>query len=359
MPEADIEIRSTDSVAPVIEAASDVVFDTTHLDVASIDSIIPDFRPIRRFRVDTFNLTASDYPYSAMDTTYLDSCLSEEAITVPDDLRELPHMPVSAEELAYDSMYARLTNVGDTVMVWNDKKFVSIKEQYKGFEGKALPNVLHGQFWFAPLLFAVFFCYGLVYALRSKSLSRDTKEFFTQSHVNSSSNQVGDQKTQYRFALVLLGAVCMSVFVVQAFHFTGPSTGPKSYLMASVNSLLLTLGYLGFKYLSSAYVGYVFVGTQARREWQISFRFLFGAAGIVLFPVVACMAYAPMSLTPIFYYIGIGALILAEILLVSYIIRRFFKYKFSILYLFLYLCTLEFLPLAALLFGYYKAIATV
>ncbi|MCQ2208378.1 MAG: DUF4271 domain-containing protein [Paludibacteraceae bacterium] len=318
------------------------------------------WRPKRIEKVDTFYISAFDFPETVMDTTYLDSCLKEESVTAPECLLPPVHVPVSAEELAYDSIFAKLTSVSDTTFVSGGLvTSVSAKDQYVGFEGIPKVECLQNQFWFAPLLFAFFFCYGLVFALRSKSVVRDTKEFFSLNRYSSSSEYSNEQKTQYRFALNALAVANISVFVVLALHSYYPKLGPKSYLMAVAVCVALSAGYVIFKQLTSAYLAFVFFNSNVRREWSHAFLYLWGMLGMVLFPVNLCLSFGPVSVSQPLLYFGFGVACLTEFLIIVYDIARFFGHKFSILYLFLYLCTLEFLPLAALLFGYYNAIATV
>lgn len=317
------------------------------------------WRPKRIEKVDTFYFSAFDYPATVMDTTFLDTMLAQESVLAPEMLTPPIHVPVSAEEMAYDSIFAKITNVSDTTFVGKDLVTLTPKDQYVGFEGIPKAECLQNQFWFAPLLFAVFFCYGLVFALRSKSVVRDTKEFFSLNRHQSSSEFSTEQKKQYRFALNVLAITNISVFVVLALHSFYPTLGPRSYLVAVVACILMSAAYVIFKQLTALYLAYVFFNQHIRRKWSHTFLYLWGMLGMILFPIVLCLSFGPVAISQALFYVGIGAACLAEFLLVTYDIVRFFRYKFSILYLILYLCTLEFLPLAALLLGYYNAIATV
>lgn len=371
MPETDIEIqqqKTTDSVvAPtpaVVETVTEsVVPDSTFL-VAETAIPVPtdtvaEWRPVRKQRVDTCYISAFDFPKSAMDTTYLDSCLREEMVSAPDVLLNPPHVPVSAEELAYDSIFARLTNVSDTIFVGSNDRRVSVKEIYKGFDGISHNNTLHGQFWFLPLMFVLFFGYGMVFSMRSKSLSRDAKDFFSNHGNRATSSHPGEQKTSYRFAVNMLGVLSLAMFSLQSFILVGVKHAPHSFVGAALSFIVLTLGYVVFKQLSALYMGYVFFDKGVRREWSQAFLYLFSTLGIFLFPMTLCLTYAPAYMTQWFVGAGVIAAGIAEMLLIWYDIKRFFKNKFSILYLFLYLCTLEILPLSALLAGYYSLITTI
>lgn len=364
MPETDIVNTRSDSSThqvqnPELEVLPPQANEVVEVVPYPVDTVAV-WRPKRIEKIDTFYISAYDFPATVMDTTYLDSCLAYERVAAPDQLVPPEHIPVSAEELAYDSIFAKLTSVSDTTIVRAEQVTVSAKDQYVGFEGIPKVECIQNQFWFAPLLFAIFFCYGLVFALRSKSVARDAKEFFSlKRHSSASAEFSNEQKVQYRFVLNVLAMVNISVFVVLALHSYMSKLGPRSYLMAVLACFALSAAYVLFKQFTAVYLAFVFFDKYVRREWSHSFLYLWGALGMVLFPVILCLSFGPVNVTQTLLYVGVGAACLAELLLIVYDIVRFFRFRFSILYLILYLCTLEFLPLAALLFGYYNAIATV
>lgn len=350
MPNSEIEKNATPNVA--VSEKENATHEVSAVQAEAGDSVLVQTHKPVRFRTDTFYLSASDFPASAMDTLYLDSCVKDETFLLPTELQE----QMTATGSAFDSLLTKLSDVADTTLVFDSQKNVSLKEVYRGYSGRQKPETLQGQAWFIPLLFAVFFGYGLAFALRSKSITRDVKEFFSTHH---STDQPSDQKTQYRFALTLLALVSLSMFVVSAIHFAKPGSGPSSYLAAVAGCTAVSFGYYLFKRLTSAYLSYVFFGRNALTDWVHAFNFLLGGMGILLFPIFLCFIFAPLEFQRLFFHLGVGVAIVAEILLIVFDIRRFFKYKFSILYLFLYLCTLEILPLAAMLAGYFQIIATV
>lgn len=371
MPETDISPHSQQLAdtaaahAPQAPAVADPVVPDTSFLVQETAAPYPtdtvaEWVPRRREpKIDTCFISAFDFPPTAMDTTYLDSCLREETITAPPQLLNPPHIAVSAEERAFDSLFAKLTNVADTTFYGDGRPYVSVKEAYRGFEGQELRATLEHQPWFTPFVFILFFCYGLVFAYRSKALGRDAKDFFSSRSGRATGGHPQEQKTQYRFAVNLLAVFSISLFVLQAHLQLAPHSQPRSFLATLACATGLTGLYAVFKLLSSAYMGYVFVGSEARHEWSRAFWYLFSTLGLALFPLALCATYGPAHLAAMLLKAGIAVAAVAEMMLVAFVVKRFFSGKFSILYLFLYLCTLEILPLAALLLGYRSAIATI
>jgi hypothetical protein len=67
--------------------------------------------------------------------------------------------------------------------------------------------------------------------------------------------------------------------------------------------------------------------------------------GIILFPVVALIAYFPAENPMVAVFLGILTTLVFYVMLLKRGISILLKKQFPIFYLFLYLCTLEILPL--------------
>jgi len=147
------------------------------------------------------------------------------------------------------------------------------------------------------------------------------------------------------FRLDLVFSMIFSLFGYQFLSAHKISIGAsKSY-----SAYLLCLGTV-IGYYTAKKIIYYFIGilTESKTEVQ---EYLFNIAvfnrviGLFLLPVTGIIAFIPLSnVEPLFY---IGLLLLAIFYLMSLIrgAKIFLKKHFSISYLILYLCTLEFLPL--------------
>jgi hypothetical protein len=81
------------------------------------------------------------------------------------------------------------------------------------------------------------------------------------------------------------------------------------------------------------------------QEYIFSITVFNRALGVFLLPVTTIIAFIPIKKVEILLFFGMAIILIFYILSLSRGIKIFLKKQFSILYLILYLCTLEFLPL--------------
>jgi hypothetical protein len=105
------------------------------------------------------------------------------------------------------------------------------------------------------------------------------------------------------------------------------------------------IGYFTAKKIVYYLIGILTESTQEVREYLFSITTYNRVLGLLLLPVSATIAFIPLSQVESLMYVGLG------IILIFYLVslirggKIFLKKQFSISYLILYLCTLEFLPL--------------
>ncbi len=146
------------------------------------------------------------------------------------------------------------------------------------------------------------------------------------------------------FRLEVLYYIIFSVFVyqVQAMqHFESANHG---LLLFGETVVFIVLYYLAKKFIYW-FLGVVFNNTYETSEFLFNLDNYNRAASIVLFPIVALIAFYPFQSPRFIVILGV----LAAAFFYLMVLRRgaiiLLKKQFSIFYLFLYLCTLEFLPL--------------
>ena len=120
---------------------------------------------------------------------------------------------------------------------------------------------------------------------------------------------------------------------------------------ASQNILLFlitfgsVLSYFFLKKVLYYAVGLMFESVSETNEYLFNIDIFNRSLGIVLFPIVALINYYPADNPLIMVYAGLLATVVFYILLLQRGANILLKKQFSIFYLFLYLCTLEILPL--------------
>jgi hypothetical protein len=202
--------------------------------------------------------------------------------------------------------------------------------------------------WIFWIILGGIFLLTLTKFYYEKRLGLLASSVFSRSSANlliRDSNILRHQSFIYLFFIYLIS---ITLLLHQAFRYADPGTS------SSWRELLLYLeivgAFIAFFLMKITLVrlsGFIFRNTDTATEYiQNMFIFnLFG--GIILLPMLLLISY---SGTPVFLFIAVGSLV---ILMFLRFIRGFVvglsDHKFSLFHLFLYLCTLEILPVVILL----------
>ncbi|MDX9881522.1 MAG: DUF4271 domain-containing protein [Prolixibacteraceae bacterium] len=147
------------------------------------------------------------------------------------------------------------------------------------------------------------------------------------------------------FRLDILFFMVLSLFACQALSFFGVSLFPKMPFLAYLVSMGALISYFMLKRFLYMFVATVTESQPETSEYLFNLNVYNRVLGIVLFPFILLLAFAPIgNMGPLLIsgsfiiavFWGLSLLRGAKILL---------RKHFSISYLILYLCTLEFLPL--------------
>ncbi len=173
-----------------------------------------------------------------------------------------------------------------------------------------------------------------------------------QSTVNHSTavrmfNEKNNSLLHGAFLLDLLFYIIFSVFLFQVLLFFRIELPYQHFSLYLYCLVLVTLYFIAKKSI------YRFFGTLIEKKRETR-EYLYNAdnfrrvAGLILLPMVAVIAFYPYSQENIPVYAGIVLVVLLYSLLVIRGFKILLKKQFSLFYLFLYFCTLEFLPLVLL-----------
>ena len=191
-----------------------------------------------------------------------------------------------------------------------------------------------------------FFLFSAISFLRvhfGRGLVLISQAVFTQRHANQFLRQTNTLN---------VSAYLLPIFVVVfAFMTSHPAWQESSNWSLSLFFkvvLVLTL-FLTIKYVVIRWIGHLFQQVYLFEE-ILFYYFLFEkVAGLFLFPILVLSIYSPFNPLAVLK-IGLGALFLLLLFKwIRFVYLAFFKRSFSKTHLFVYLCTLEILPLVALI----------
>jgi hypothetical protein len=133
--------------------------------------------------------------------------------------------------------------------------------------------------------------------------------------------------------------------IAQYFNLNIPFDGYTKFAFA----LGLVFFYFMVKKLLYLLMGFIFENSGETGEFLYNFGNYIRVTGIVALPIVLLIAWAPFRTPYPLFATGLTIISILHLILIWRGIRIFLKKQFSIFYLFLYLCTLEILPLLVLL----------
>jgi len=146
------------------------------------------------------------------------------------------------------------------------------------------------------------------------------------------------------FRLEAIFYITFPIFIFQTlnlFKWESHGANPLNFLFV-FGIVLLYFFVKKFLYRIS---GSMFQTQPETREYLFNIDNFNRSLGIILLPIVILISFAPVENPVFIVYVGILIVLIFNLLLLHRGILILLKKQFSIFYLFLYLCTLEFLPL--------------
>jgi hypothetical protein len=202
----------------------------------------------------------------------------------------------------------------------------------------------------------LFFCFSLTALLYSK------KKKMLQSMLNELSNEKGRNSIFFietgneisaKLLLCIQTSLLLSIYTYSVFSHQIGGTVEDSFLKTGICIGLYFVAYLlflGYKRISYWIFGKIFAEKEALTQLLNAFVSLICFLGILMFIPVLLMFYLP-EIYIYCYYIVLFCILLIEFFIIYKTYRLFFQYKRLLLYLFLYLCSQEILPLFLLYKG--------
>ena len=144
--------------------------------------------------------------------------------------------------------------------------------------------------------------------------------------------------------LEVLYYIIFSIFVFQVIVLASSDNALYTFSIYGQTLGIVIVYFLGKK-LAYKTLGSIFIGASDTREFLFNMDNFNRGTGIILFPIVALIEFYPSG-NPLFAILAaVFTIVVFYVMLLKRGISILLKKQFPIFYLFLYLCTLEFLPL--------------
>ena len=218
----------------------------------------------------------------------------------------------------------------------------------QGIAGDPVPYSIAGDNIITLLLLSCFVIGALAYAKSKTFMHRQIQRFF-RSPRRDGMTDISETGTELRFQLFLVVLNALLIGLVYFFYVqTNVATTfiIDQYMVIGIFALAV-LGFIAIKALLYWATAWVFFDTLRGKQWLKSWLVIMTAEGILLYPVVMVQAYFDTSITTTLLCASV-IVILARLLSFYKVYNIFFSARRAIVQNFLYFCTLEIIPMAAL-----------
>lgn len=281
-----------------------------------------------------------------------DSIIVEENITsgivvpfVPQPFHYLePNFTINMFE------YGNAVDYSQRLKKVDKKEFVQeFKDKVFVINYKEINNTTHN--WMFWLLLVGLVVFGWTRLFYRKQLNLMFSSIF---HYNLSVKSIrnsSDNSQRFSGILQFLFSVNIALFSYQVFDFFHPLMykGLKSTAIVLIISMFFLLIY-GVKDFAYRAFGYIFAEITYVHDYLFNVHMYNRVLGIFLFPIVIAFAFIQNDVINhrLILYAGLGVIIAFFILRIIRGIQISIKSNISILYMFLYFCTFELLPIILL-----------
>lgn len=217
-----------------------------------------------------------------------------------------------------------------------------------GVAGEPVPYSVGSDDIITSLLLGCMLIAVIAYSKSHHFMLRQTKEFFkiADRDRNTVATETGNE-VWLQLLLILQTCVLGGVLWLWAcYEFVGRTFTVEPWQMVIVFSLVLAT-YFFIKTILYSIVNWVFFSWSQNTRWLKSFLFLAAVEGVLLLPVVLLVAYFDISVKNAMLGVAI-IVIFIKILLFYKSHTIFFKENVFVIQSFLYLCTIEIVPLGLL-----------
>ncbi|WP_318351092.1 DUF4271 domain-containing protein [Aquipluma nitroreducens] len=199
--------------------------------------------------------------------------------------------------------------------------------------------------WLIGLLVMMFLLFATVKLIFNKYLSQLIQSTINYSTFTRTFRERYFNLFHASFRLDVIFNMTLALFGYQFLSLYKINLGfTKSYYVY-LACLGIVMGYFTAKRIIYYIIGILTESKQEIQEYLFSITVFNRVLGLFLLPVSAIISFIPLSQVEPLLFVGLGIIVISYLMSLIRGAKIFLKKQFSISYLILYLCTLEFLPL--------------
>lgn len=199
--------------------------------------------------------------------------------------------------------------------------------------------------WLVGVLLVIFLLFATVRLIFNKYLGQLMHATINNSTFNRMFRERYFNLLHASFRLDLIFNLTLALFGYQFLSLHKINLGHTKSYYIYLTCLATIIGYFFAKRFIYYLVGILTESKSEVLEYLFNITVFNRVLGLFLLPITAVIAFIPLTQFEPLIYVGLGIVIIFYLLSLIRGIKIFMKKQFSILYLILYLCTLEILPL--------------
>lgn len=232
----------------------------------------------------------------------------------------------------------------DSIAKTDSNRIIAAVKHTSGMEGTAFHSFPSNEPWVFVVLIVLFLLFTVGILKSGSEKLRSLQSGFKHNDLWGTSNVSTVNYIQSQILLITFSIGVFSLFVYELFYRSPGLFDLKTYLLLTG----ATTGFYLIKYISFQLIGTVFFDSKTVIKFQKIYFNILSLLAIVLFPVLFLYTYQPQSWRYSLEIIATLFLVSYYILLVIKVFQIFYTKVLAVFYIFLYLCTLEIIPLVAL-----------
>lgn len=199
--------------------------------------------------------------------------------------------------------------------------------------------------WLVGLIVLLFLLFATVKLIFNKYLSQLVQSTINYSTFTRLFRERYFNLLHASFRLDVIFNMTLALFGYQFLSLYKINLGYSKSYYVYLACLGIVIGYFTAKRILYYLIGILTESKQEIQEYLFSITVFNRVLGLFLLPISATIAFIPLSQVEPLLFGGLGIIVIFYILSLIRGAKIFLKKQFSISYLILYLCTLEFLPL--------------
>lgn len=217
-----------------------------------------------------------------------------------------------------------------------------------GIEGMLLPSTPSTESW-VFIVFIVLFLLLVVGIIRSAGeFIQNIKIFFSKKEPVNLIQTETVNFAQFQIIISIFTISVQALVVYEVFFASVSKFDFKTFALLSG----ITTGYYLLKYILFDMAGYTFFNEKITKTYKKMYFSLMNVLAVVLFPVLILYTYQPQNWQQPLLIITVCLVCIFYIFLIMKLFQIFYSKPLDLFYIFLYLCTLEIIPILVLFRAY-------